>query len=320
MSDISIFGAGAFGTALAISLAKEGRTVQLVARTQSLVEKMQLENENTARLPGFSFPSGVTLTASCTDPALICLIALPTQELAGFIRRNRQAFVGRTVVACCKGVELVSGLGPTGVILQECPTCEAAVLSGPSFATDIAAGLPTALTIASHSEATALYLQTTLSTRNLRLYRSTDIVGVELGGALKNIMAIAAGITIGAGLGESARAALVTRGYGEIKRFAQSAGAGAETLDGLSGLGDLVLTCTSEKSRNFNHGVALGKGKQPGENVTVEGLATARAVAALAVSRNIDMPITAAVANLLSGQFTVAQAIETLLSRPLKKE
>ncbi len=320
MSDITVFGAGAFGTALAISLANEGHNLQLVARNNAHANRMLADSENVARLPGFGFPEGLQITADCPDPALICLLVVPTQGLAGFIRENSAAFVGRTLVACCKGVDLNTGLGPTATILKQCPSSEAAILSGPSFAIDIAAGLPTALTIASDSEATARYLQDQLSTRNLRLYRSTDTIGVELGGALKNIMAIAAGVTIGAGLGESARAALMTRGYEELKRFALASGAGAETLSGLSGLGDLILTCTSEKSRNFAHGVCLGKGGTIDGDITVEGVVTARAVAGIAKSRGIDMPITSAVDDLISGEVSVHQAIEMLLTRPLKKE
>ncbi|MGR3289676.1 MAG: NAD(P)H-dependent glycerol-3-phosphate dehydrogenase [Paracoccaceae bacterium] len=320
MKDISVFGAGAFGTALAIVLARHGHSVQLIARNPEHAATMQSDNENTARLVGHSFPDGLTATANVTDPAMLCLLALPAQALAGYLRRNKAEFIGRTIVACCKGVDLETGLGPTGVILQECPTSEAAILSGPSFATDIAAGLPTALTIAARSDETAKFLQNALSTRTLRLYRTTDTIGVELGGALKNIMAIAAGITVGAGLGESARAALMTRGYEELKRFAAAAGAAPETLAGLSGFGDLVLTCTSEKSRNFSHGVAIGKGAHAATRTTVEGISTAHAVVALAQRRGIDMPITATVSKLLSGTLSIQDAIKQLLSRPLKKE
>ncbi|MEE9388155.1 MAG: NAD(P)H-dependent glycerol-3-phosphate dehydrogenase [Paracoccaceae bacterium] len=320
MSEVSIFGAGAFGTALAISLANDGHSVDLVARTQDHANAMGKDRTNATRLPGVRFPKNLKILGTCPDPALICLLVVPTQQLAGFLHANRQAFIGRTLVACCKGVDVKTGLGPTDIIAKNCPTSEAAVLSGPSFAVDIAAGLPTALTIASQSEKTAQYLQSVLSTRTLRLYRSTDTTGVQLGGALKNVMAIASGIAIGAGLGESARAALMTRGYEELRRFSRSAGAGAETLAGLSGLGDLVLTCTSSKSRNFVHGCTLGKAETPDESVTVEGVSTAIAVTELAKSRDIDMPITFAVAALVSGQITVREAIDMLLERPLKKE
>jgi len=320
MSEISIFGAGAFGTALAIALTEARHSVHLVARSQQHADAMNAENENAARLPGQSLPAALTISADHTDPALICLLAVPMQALGQIAAQNRQNFVGRTLVACCKGVDLNSGLGPTGTILQECPTSEAAILSGPGFAVDIARGLPTALTIAARSEAVAMFLQNALATHALRLYRSTDTTGVELGGALKNIMAIAAGVAIGAGLGESARAAVMSRGYEELKRFALSSGAAPDTLSGLSGLGDLILTCTSEKSRNFAHGLALGTGRQVDLGATVEGVATAQAVARLAEARDVDMPITHAVASLLSGDITVDEAVTMLLSRPLKEE
>ncbi|MEE9427776.1 MAG: NAD(P)H-dependent glycerol-3-phosphate dehydrogenase [Paracoccaceae bacterium] len=320
MSEISVFGAGAFGTALAISLARAGKNVQLIARNQERADILRTANENTARLAGVRFPDTLVVTSDTSDPALICMLAVPTQELSRFVQGISQEFVGRTLVACCKGVDRTTGLGPTGVILNKCPMSEAAVLSGPGFAIDIAAGLPTALTIAARSDVTARFLQEALSTKVLRLYRSTDIFGVELGGALKNIMAIAAGITIGAGLGESARAALMARGFEELGRFAQSAGANPTTLAGLSGLGDLVLTCTSEKSRNFAFGIGLGQGAKADTSITVEGMSTAIAVADLARARNIEMPITFAVAALLSGKISTKEAVKMLLSRPLKKE
>ena len=320
MTDISIFGAGAFGTALAIALAKAGNTVELIARSQQHADTMVSKGENLPRLAGFSFPDGLTISHDQPDPALICLLAVPTQSLAEFVRARREHLIGRNLVACCKGVDLASGLGPTGVILAECPTSEAAILSGPGFAADIAAGLPTALTIAAKSDETAKYLQDVLSTPTLRLYRTTDTTGVELGGALKNIMAIAAGIAIGAGLGESARAALITRGFAELKGFARGAGADPETLAGLSGFGDLVLTCTSEKSRNYNFGLSLGRGIKPDRHTTVEGVATAIAVSNLAETRDIPMPITDTIAQLVDNRITVAKAVVALLSRPLTKE
>jgi len=320
MTEISIYGAGAFGTALAISLARDGNSVQLVARSEAQAIALNQHRENTTRLAGHPFPTSLTITADATDPALICLVAIPTRHLSGFIRQHRQEFIGRTVIACCKGVDLETGQGPTGVILQECPSCEAAILSGPSFATDIAAGLPTALTLAARTDEISRHLQQVLASNNLRLYRSTDLAGVELGGALKNVIAIAAGITIGAGLGESARAALITRGYSEMKRFAQGRGAQPQTLSGLSGFGDLVLTCTSEKSRNFAHGLALGRSEKPAKNVTIEGIFTARAVAKIAKDLQLAMPVTLAVADLLEDKITIPQAVNMLLSRPLKKE
>ena len=319
MTDISIYGAGAFGTALAISLARDGKQVSLIARTDVHADRMAATRDNNARLKGFAFPESLNVTADPTDPAPICLMAVPTQTLSGLIEQRGEHLAGRMIVACCKGIDLNSGLGPTDMIQQNCPTAKPAILSGPSFAVDIAAGLPTALTLAAKDETLAEQLQNDLSTSNLRLYRTTDVTGVELGGALKNIVAIGAGITIGAGLGESARAALITRGFAEMKRFAKDFGANPDTLSGLSGLGDLVLTCTSDKSRNYRHGLSLGSGKSP-KTDTIEGISTAMAVADIAATRAIDMPITTTISALLANRLTISQAVRMLLSRPLKEE
>lgn len=222
------------------------------------------------------------------------------------------------VVACCKGVDLTTLRGPVAVIEARRPGVQAAILTGPSFAADIARGLPTALTLATTRDGEAL--QELLSTPTLRIYRTDDVIGAELGGALKNVIAIAAGTVIGAGLGDSARAALMTRGYAEMVRLAEALGARPETLSGLSGFGDLVLTCTSAQSRNFRYGCALGKGEAFDPRVTVEGIATARAVAKLAAGLGIDMPVTGMVNALALGRIALNDAIGQLMSRPLKQE
>lgn len=320
MSEISVFGAGAFGTALAISLARDGRKVALIARDSTHAGDMAKDRENAARLPGFAFPDDLHPTVSLDDLAPTCLIAVPTQKLGGFMQEHASALGGRSLVACCKGVDLATGNGPTRLIADAVPDAITAILSGPSFATDIAAGLPTGLTIASLDGVNAESLQHALSTANLRLYRSTDVIGVELGGALKNIVAIAAGVAIGAGLGESARAAVITRGYAEMRRFAGSLGAVPDTLSGLSGFGDLVLTCTSEKSRNYTFGLAIGRNQPRPKGITVEGAATAIAVSEKAETSQIDMPLTRTVAALVEESLSVADAIGLLLSRPLKEE
>lgn len=320
MSDITVFGAGAFGTALAISLAQDGRSVTLVARNADHAKDMAATRQNTARLPGHRFPASLTPSIDATNPASICLMAVPAQSLATYLNQIAPDLAGCKIVACCKGIDLTTGLGPTAIIGKTCPDAVAAILSGPSFAVDIAAGLPTALTLAAADSSEATRLQAALSTSNLRLYSSTDVVGTELGGALKNVIAIAAGVAIGAGLGESARAALMTRGYAEMKRFAQSYGADPGTLSGLSGLGDLVLTSTSEKSRNYSFGLALGAGKGADTSKTVEGIATAKIVSNIGKKSGIDMPVTNVVAALVEGKLTVSQSVEMLLSRPLRKE
>ncbi len=316
MTRISVLGAGAFGTAYAASLAGDGREVVLWARDPG---DMQEVRENRRRLPGVRLPDGVTVTDDFAKAAEaeIILLAIPLQKLSGVLAGNRSHLNRQTLVSCAKGIDIATGRGPAEIITANCPDATPAILSGPSFAVDIAVGLPTALTIAA---ADPEPLQKALSTANIRLYRSTDMVGVEHGGALKNVVAIACGITIGAGLGESARAALMTRGYAEMNRFAQARGARSETLAGLSGFGDLALTCTSEKSRNYAYGRALGRREPGAHGTTIEGKATAQAVVEAACTLGIDMPIAELVMALVSGAVTVEQAVEALLSRPLKEE
>ncbi len=316
---IAVLGAGAFGTALAVALGRAG-PVTLWARDAGQVAAMTRTRQNAARLPGVALPPTIEVTGDLTKlRARTLLLALPMQKLGGFVTDHAALLDGRDLIACAKGVDLTTLTGPSALIAAACPDATVAVLTGPSFAADIARGLPTALTLACTDEAAGRRLQHALSTPVLRPYRTTDVTGAELGGALKNVIALAAGMVIGAGLGDSARAALLTRGYAEMVRLATTLGARAETLAGLSGLGDLVLTCTSEQSRNFRHGAALGAGRPP-PPATVEGIATARAVARLAAERSLDMPITTMVAAVVDGQLTVAQAIDALMSRPLKEE
>lgn len=310
---IGVVGAGAFGTALAVALGREGREVRLWAR-----DVTRLAGGQSARLPGVNLPKTVSVTAEISDltGADAVLLTLPMQALRAFLAEHPM-LDGMPLVACCKGVDLTTLKGPTALIEAACPNSAFAILTGPSFAADIARGLPTALTLAS---ADGEALQHLLSTPTLRLYRTTDVIGAELGGALKNVIAIAAGIVIGAGLGDSARAALMTRGYAEMTRLALALGARAETLAGLSGFGDLVLTCTSAQSRNFRYGQALGAGERFDPTVTVEGAATAKAVSDMAKSLQIDMPITSMIAAVIDHHITLPQAISALLSRPLKQE
>ncbi|WP_457647627.1 NAD(P)H-dependent glycerol-3-phosphate dehydrogenase [Profundibacter sp.] len=319
---ISVLGAGAFGTALAISLARSGQPVTLSARDADHAKAMQTDRENAKRLSGHRFPDSLTATADIeiATQADILLLATPMQQLARFTTEHADLLANHPLVACCKGVDLQTGLGPVATLAQICPTATPAILTGPSFAHDIAKGLPTALTIACADDKIGATLQTRLSTENLRLYRTTDTTGAELGGALKNVVAIACGAAMGAGLGESARAAVMTRGYAEMQRLAQDMGAKAQTLSGLSGFGDLTLTCTSEQSRNYSYGLALGQGKPFDPNITVEGAKTALAVSNLAKNRNVEMPITEVIAAVLTEKTTIQKAMEALLSRPLKKE
>lgn len=311
MSRIIIAGAGAFGTALAIALE---RPVTLTAREMTSI----IATRRSPRLPECVLPDRITLDPTpVLGPEDILLLTIPMQALAGYLATLKGC--PKVAIACCKGIELGSGRGPGDVIGQalDCPT---AVLTGPSFASDISQGKPTALTLACTQLQLGAELQERLTSDTLRLYLSDDPVGAELGGALKNVIAIACGICMGAGLGESARAALMTRGMAETNRLALKLGAKPETLQGLAGFGDLALTCTSTQSRNFSFGFALGAGQPPAEGKTVEGRATARATLALAAQHDIDMPVTEVVAGLVSEEITLPQALSALLSRPLTSE
>jgi glycerol-3-phosphate dehydrogenase (NAD(P)+) len=319
---VAILGAGAFGTALAVTLARNGAPVGLWARAADHVEEIRASRRNDRKLPGVALPDSVSVSAEITDFAAAgtLLVAVPMQRLADFVAATRGALAGRQLVACAKGIDLATGRGPLAILRDAFPGSHPALLTGPSFATDIARGLPTALTLACDDDALGARLQDQLSTPDLRLYRTDDTIGAELGGALKNVIAIAAGVVIGAGLGDSARAALMTRGFAEMTRLALAFGARAETLGGLSGLGDLVLTCTSDQSRNFRYGRALGSGQDFDPATTVEGAATAKAVVRLAAARGIDMPISAMVAALVDRKIGVGDAMVALMARPLKKE
>ncbi|MEP3347151.1 MAG: NAD(P)H-dependent glycerol-3-phosphate dehydrogenase [Litoreibacter sp.] len=312
MSKIVIAGAGAFGSALAVALDMAGRDVTLVGRS---VDKFQASRDN-PRLKGVPIPDSIALSTelAVTSEDLL-LLAVPTQSLSGYLADTQPA--PRAAIACCKGVDLATVRGPTAIIddLVDAPS---AILTGPSFAADIARGLPTALVIATQSDI-GPELQEHLSTDTLRLYLSDDPIGAELSGALKNVIAIACGICMGAGLGESARAALMTRGMAEMLRMAVAMGAKPETLAGLAGFGDLALTCASEQSRNFAFGLSLG-GKGPAPTATTEGRHTARAIVKLAEDKGVDMPIAKMVAGVVEEKLTLEQALSLLLSRPLTKE
>lgn len=312
---VAVLGAGSFGTALAVSLAAKG-PVGLWGRDVSW-------GRENPRLPGVTLPDPIQTTDRLDAiEAETILLALPAQKLGEFLTTHRDTLhrPGRSFVSCAKGIDLATLQGPSTLIAKALPGATVAVLTGPSFAADIARGLPTALTLACAEAAAAESLQHQLSTQNLRLYRTSDVTGAELSGALKNVIAIAAGAAIGAGYGDSARAAVITRGFAEMTRLATAMGAQAETLGGLSGLGDLVLTCTSEQSRNFRFGKAIGAGEAFDPTTTVEGAATARAVAELSPRLGVDMPIATLVAGLASGRVDMGQALEILLNRPLKEE
>lgn len=322
MTGICILGGGAFGTALAITLATHKPDVHLWLRSSDQADQLNATGQNAQYLPGCTLPETLEISADLgqvAETSETVLLALPMQKLGSFLAENSETLNGKALVACCKGVDLATGLGPVSLISKHCPDSTAAILTGPSFAVDIARGLPTALTLATIDPAAGHMLQAQLSTPTVRLYLTDDVIGAELGGALKNVIALAAGLASGAGLGESARAAVITRGFAEMQRLASNMGAQPDTLMGLSGLGDLILTCTSEKSRNYAAGLAMGRGDAL-PKTTTEGIATAKAVSALAQARGIDMPLTATLDAVLDEKQTLTQAIDALLSRPLKKE
>ncbi|MBE3638912.1 NAD(P)H-dependent glycerol-3-phosphate dehydrogenase [Mangrovicoccus algicola] len=310
-------GAGAFGTALAVTLARTGQEVTLWARDPGTMHARR----ESPRLPGTRLPAALQVTgdAAALERSDTILLAVPMQALSPLLAAHPGLWPGRVLVACCKGIDLARLTGPSRLIRDLAPGAVPAVLTGPGFAADLARGLPTAMTLAC-ADPGAAALQARLSTPVLRLYLSDDLTGAELGGALKNVIALAAGAVIGAGLGDSARAATMTRGFAEMTRAAAHLGARPETLTGLSGFGDLVLTCTSEQSRNYRSGLALGRGEALDPALTVEGAATARAMARLAEDAGIDLPITRAVAALVAGEVSVRDALAALMARPLKQE
>ena len=324
---IRVMGGGAFGTALAISLARK-TPVALWLRNEEQALTLRKARVNEAYLPGVMLPETILIETGLIEtgdasiaPASATLLAVPMQKLRSFCTDHAaQLRDAGALVACCKGVELGSGMRPTQVIRDCLPEAPVAILTGPSFAADIARGLPTALTLACADEALGRRLQEELTTPNIRLYRTSDVIGAELGGALKNVMAIACGAAIGAGLGDSARAALLTRGFAEMVRLAQAMGARPDTLAGLSGFGDLVLTCTSQSSRNYRFGLSLGRKTPFPGTTTVEGAATSEAVCALASRLGLDLPISQAVRGLVQGELQLREAMDMLLARPLKEE
>lgn len=314
---ISIAGAGAFGSAIASVFAKGGHSIKLFSPTNF---KELCATRVPRKLDNIKLPVEIDIVSSLekNEKNEYLFLAVPTQNLASFCKKNKSFLTDRPLIACCKGVDQETGLRPSEILSEH--SSKVAVMSGPSFAVDISKGMPTALVLASAEPGFLRKLQSDISMHNFRLYRTSDVVGVELGGALKNIIAIACGIAIGAKQGDSARAALMTRGFSEMIAFAKAHGAKEKTLAGLSGLGDLSLTCNSEKSRNFVFGVSLGCQKPFNKDTTVEGVATAFAVSQKARSLGLEMPITSSVSALVEGSASIEEVINSLLSRPTKEE
>jgi glycerol-3-phosphate dehydrogenase (NAD(P)+) len=321
-NSIGIIGAGAWGTALATVATRAGRAVTLYARDAAHATQINSAREN-PRLPGIKLTPGITVTndiaAACRSE--IVLVATPAQHLRAALNAIAPRLSARVpIIACAKGIEHGTRKFMTEIIADTAPHAVPAILSGPSFADDVAKGLPTAVTLAATDERLASELVQALGSVTFRPYHTTDVRGVEIGGATKNVLAIAAGIAVGRNLGASAQAALTTRAFSELARFGRALGARPETIVGLSGLGDLILTCSSPQSRNFALGIALGRGEPPPAGKLAEGAFTAPVLVELAASRKVEMPVSSAVAAILAKKLTIDAAIDGLLTRPFRAE
>ena len=321
-NSIAVIGAGAWGTALAGVAARAGRKVILCARSAEIAKAIETRRSN-PKLPGVSLHAAIEVTndlkqAASADAILIATPAQNLREATTALAPHLAA--GVPLVACAKGIERGTHKFMTEVIAEAAPKSRAAILSGPGFADDVARGLPTAVTLAADDEELARKLVQALGSATFRPYHTTDVRGVEIGGAAKNVLAIAAGIALGKNLGASAQAALTTRGFSELARFGRAFGARSETLVGLSGLGDLILTCSTPQSRNFALGQALGRGLTPPSGKLAEGAFTAPVLVEIAAAEGVDMPVSTAVADILRGAATIDEAVEGLLTRPFKAE
>jgi glycerol-3-phosphate dehydrogenase (NAD(P)+) len=321
---VSVVGGGAWGTALALTCARAGRSVALWEGDPANAAHLRVHRESRF-LPGVPLDDRIGVVTDLAEAARAdaILLVVPAQAVRAVTKALAPLLAsGAPVVVCAKGIERGTQKFMTEVLAECAPDATPVILSGPSFAADVARGLPTAVTLAAADEELAAALAEAISSAAFRLYRSTDVRGVELGGAAKNVLAIAAGVVTGCGLGASAQAALTTRGFAELARFGRAYGAKPETMTGLSGLGDLLLTCSSAQSRNFSFGVELGRGKDPADihGGLAEGVFTAPVLLAMAHERGVDMPIATAVTALLDGALSVDAAIDSLLTRPLKAE
>jgi glycerol-3-phosphate dehydrogenase (NAD(P)+) len=321
-NSVAVIGAGAWGTALAGVAARAGRDVVLYARDAASAAQIAATRAN-PKLSDVKLDPGIEVTNDIAVAARadMILIATPAQDLRQAATALARHLASATpVIACAKGIERGSHKFMTEVIAETAPNAIPAILSGPSFAEDVARGLPTAVTLAATDEQIASALVQALGSATFRPYHTTDVRGVEIGGAAKNVLAIAAGIVTGRKFGASAQAALTTRGFSELVRLGRACGARSETMAGLSGLGDLILTCSSPQSRNLALGIALGRGEPRPRGKLAEGEFTAPVLIELAASQNVDMPVSNAVASILSGAVTIDAAIESLLTRPFKAE
>ncbi|MEQ6332703.1 NAD(P)H-dependent glycerol-3-phosphate dehydrogenase [Sphingobium sp. MK2] len=319
-----VIGAGAWGTALAQLLAADGQAVRLWALEAEVVDAVNGSQENPLYLPGIPLSPSIAATGAMADMADcdLLLVVSPAQHLRSVVA---QAPAGVPLLLCSKGIEAGTSLLMSEVAQQAQPQSPIAVLSGPTFAHEVARGLPTAITLACEDRALGERLAARIARPAFRPYLSDDVIGAEIGGAVKNVLAIACGVAEGAGLGLNARAALISRGFAEMTRFGLARGARAETLGGLSGLGDLVLTCSSTNSRNFSLGKGLGEGQAAADllanrRTVAEGAFTAPVLRAAALAAGVEMPVVDAVCALLADAVPLAQVIDALLARPLRPE
>jgi glycerol-3-phosphate dehydrogenase (NAD(P)+) len=328
MTKAGVIGGGAWGTALAQVCARAGLETTLWAREADVVASINADHENTSFLPGIDLDPSIRATPDFADLAAsdLILAVTPAQHLRAALNAFApHARPGLRILLCAKGIEQGSLKLMTQVLVETIPQAQPAVLSGPSFAGEVARGLPTAVTLACPDPGCAEDLAELIATPTFRPYFASDMIGAEAGGAVKNVLAIACGIVEGRGLGRSAHAALITRGFSELTRLAVALGGQAETVAGLCGLGDLVLTCSSPQSRNMSVGLALGRGQSlddalAGKLSVAEGVASAPAVRQLARNLGVDVPICEATAAILAGEVGVDDAIRGLLSRPLREE
>lgn len=335
LDTVAIIGAGAWGTALAITAVRAGRNVRLWAREPEVVETIRTRRENTLFLPGYHISEAVAVDSdlgAVVRGADVVLLVVPSQFLRSTAAALRAHMApGTPVVICAKGIERGTGMLLAAVIEDALPGHRLAVLSGPTFASEVAAGMPTAITVASSDVAAdpqaslAADVARALGTQAFRPYVSDDVVGVEVGGAVKNVLAIACGIATGLGFGSNTRAALITRGLDEIKGLAEALGGRRDTLTGLSGIGDLTLTCSSEQSRNMRYGMGLATGRSAsemfdGRPVVVEGVENAQSVTDLARRLQVDMPICEAVRAVVLDHQPIADVMAALLTRPFRAE
>ena len=326
--NIAVLGAGAWGTALAIHAARQNNPTVMWSRTAEQAAALQKERENRRYLAGRDFPDGLVVSSDCADlGGSDCLIlAVPAQHLRGVLTQVLpQLKKSLPLILCAKGVEIRSGLLMTEMIRDVAPAHPLCVLSGPSFAGDVAKGLPTAVTLAAEDSVWAAQFIESFASKALRIYDTDDIIGAEIGGAVKNVIAIACGVVEGRGLGDSARAALIARGLSEMMRLGLACGGRAETLVGLSGLGDLTLTCTAHQSRNYAVGFAVGQGESldaylASRHSVAEGVPSAQAIITLAHKRGVDLPICQAVFDLLHQAAPLDAVMTDLLNRPQRAE